>query len=125
LLCLPSFCIIIIQMPLSFTLGKETYALSDECMCRMALTMDRTVTRERGFPLMGRPLSNIQAGKEHIGGEIGLIPRVEGSIGYFHTHPDGEPSLSETDWEATIIHCSDLQIPYLLCSGAKGVVYHC
>lgn len=69
------------------------------------------------------PLGNIQAGKEHIGGKMGIIPRVEGSIGYFHTHPDGEPSLSETDWEAAIIHSSDLQIPYLECSGAKGEVW--
>lgn len=112
-------------MPLTFTLGNMAYTLSDECLNQMILVMEKTVTREWGFPLCGSR-DNIIPGRPHLGGKEGMsINRcVNGKdMGFFHTHPDGDATLSEDDWEAILIHSYELQVPYLLCSGAKGEVW--
>ena len=110
-------------MPLSFSLGKETYTLSDECLERMRLAMAKTVTRERGFALLG-DIEDLMPGKEKIGGREGVRIDVAGMRGSFHTHPDdGNPELSAGDWAHAIMTCAELQFPYLECSGSDGEVY--
>jgi len=110
-------------MPLSFSLGKETYTLSDECLERMRLAMANTVTRERGFALLG-DIKDLMPGKEKVGGREGIRIDVAGMKGSFHTHPDdGNPELSADDWAHAIMTCAELQIPYLECSGSDGEVY--
>jgi len=109
-------------MPLSFNLGKETYTLSDECLERMRLAMANTVTRERGFALLG-DIKDLMPGKEKIGGREGMRIDVAGTKGFFHTHPDGNPELSANDWVHAIKACGELHFPFLECSGSDGDVY--
>jgi hypothetical protein len=109
-------------MPLSFKLGKEIYTLSDETLERMRLAMARTVTRERGFALLG-DIENLMPGKEKIGGREGIRTGVEGTKGFFHTHPDGDPTLSPNDWVHAIKASAQLHFPFLECSGSNGEVY--
>jgi hypothetical protein len=109
-------------MPLSFNLGKETYTLSDECLERMRLAMANTVTRERGFALLG-DIKDLMPGREKIGGKEGMSPDVAGTKGFFHTHPDGDPTLSPNDWVHTIRASAELHFPFLECSGSNGDVY--
>jgi len=109
-------------MSLTFNLGKETYTLSDECLERMRMAMANTVTRERGFALLG-DIDNLNPGKEKIGGREGMRIDVAGMKGFFHTHPDDDPELSANDWVHAIRSCAELQFPFLECSGSDGEVY--
>lgn len=109
-------------MPLSFKLGKETYTLSDECLERMRLAMANTVTRERGFALLG-DIKDLMPGKEKIGGREEIRVDVAGTKGFFHTHAGGDPVLSAGDWVHAIKACAELQFPFLECSGSGGDVY--
>lgn len=109
-------------MSLSFELGKETYTLADEALTRMQQAMDNTITRERGFALLG-DIKNLMPGKERIGGKEGMRVDVAGTQGFFHTHPDGNPELSPNDWVHVLLASGELHFPFLECSGAHGEVY--
>ena len=109
-------------MPLSFSLGKETYTLSDECLERMRWAMANTVTRERGFALLG-DITDLMPGKDKIGGREGMRVDIAGTKGFFHTHPDGDPELSANDWVHVSLASGELHFPFLECSGAHGEVY--
>lgn len=113
-------------MPFSFPLGNLTYTFSDETLWQMLFAMERTVTRERGFSLCGSR-DNIMPGKQKRGGPRGMLPSMcvnkEQTRGFFHTHPDGDATLSEDDWESILINSYKYQVPYLLCSGANGDVW--
>ncbi|GAI68279.1 unnamed protein product [marine sediment metagenome] len=85
--------------------------------------MANTVTRERGFALLG-DIKDLMPGKEKVGGREGIRIDVAGMKGSFHTHPDdGNPELSASDWAHAVMTCVKLQIPFLECSGSDGDVY--
>ncbi|MBA7576928.1 hypothetical protein ES708_18770 [subsurface metagenome] len=89
----------------------------------MRLAMANTVTRERGFALLG-DIKDLMPGKEKVGGREGIRIDVAGMKGSFHTHPDdGNPELSASDWAHAIMTCAELQFPFLECSGSDGEVY--
>ena len=88
----------------------------------MRLAMANTVTRERGFALLG-DIKDLMPGKEKIGGREGMRVDVAGAKGFFHTHPDGDAELSANDWVHAIKSCAELQFPFLECSGSGRDVY--
>jgi len=108
-------------MPLSFSINGASFTLTDSCLKEMALTLEKTKVKERGFRLCGDP-SYLTPGRPHIGGAHTIFIRNCGgrpAYGSYHTHPEDDSDPSTQDIINIMFNSAKDHRVYLGCRGGQ------